>query len=127
MPVTQDAGAPSRSMGTCLPVAWSLGLFSSFGSGPTFGATGSWRTGRALGGMSPCSPSRRCRSMASVSDEYHPVVVGAAVVGDHVLRLLFSDGTVGDVDFSTQRWTGVLEPLSDPAFFARVAVDNDAR
>jgi hypothetical protein len=35
-----------------------------------------------------------------VADEnYLPVVVGVAMVGDHVLRLLFSDGTAGDVDF----------------------------
>ena len=33
-----------------------------------------------------------------MSEKYLPVVVGVAVVGDHVLRLLFSDGTVGDVD-----------------------------
>jgi hypothetical protein len=30
--------------------------------------------------------------------------------GDRVLRLLFSDGTTGDVDFSAKRWTGVLAP-----------------
>ena len=42
------------------------------------------------------------------------------------MRLLFSDGTVGDVDFSAQRWTGVLEPLNDPAYFARVTVDAEA-
>ena len=63
--------------------------------------------------------------MAIVSEKYLPVVVGVAVVGDHVLRLLFSDGTVGDVDFSVQRWTGVLAPLSDPAYFAQVAVDAE--
>jgi Protein of unknown function (DUF2442) len=57
-----------------------------------------------------------------VNENYLRVVVGAAVVGDHVLRLLFSDGTVGDVDLS-QRWTGVLERLNDPAYFAQVAVD----
>jgi len=57
---------------------------------------------------------------------YLPVVVGAAVVGDQVLRLLFSDGTAGDVDFSSERWTGVLEPLNDPAYFARAAVDPEA-
>lgn len=56
-----------------------------------------------------------------MDENYLPVVVGAAVVGDHVLRLLFSDGTVGDVDFSSKRWTGVLEPLNDPAYLARVA------
>ncbi len=59
-------------------------------------------------------------------DIYLPVVVGAAVVGDQVLRLLFSDGTVGDVDFSSERWTGVLEPLNDPAYFAQVTADPEA-
>jgi hypothetical protein len=63
--------------------------------------------------------------MVSVSERYLPVVTGVAVMGNHVLRLLFSDGTVGDVDFSAERWTGVLEPLNDPAFFARVAVDAE--
>jgi hypothetical protein len=28
---------------------------------------------------------------------------------DYVLRLLFDDGTVGDVDFSGHEWTGVFE------------------
>lgn len=61
-----------------------------------------------------------------MSEDYLPVVVGVAVVADHVLRLLFSDATAGDVDFSAERWTGVLEPLSDPAYFARVRVDPEA-
>lgn len=61
-----------------------------------------------------------------MSETYLPVVTGVAVIGDHVLRLLFSDGTAGDVDMSAERWTGVLEPLSDPAFFARVTVDTQA-
>lgn len=61
-----------------------------------------------------------------MSENYLPVVAGAAVVGDHVLRLLFSDGTVGDVDFSAEWWTGVLEPLNDPAYFAEVTVDLEA-
>jgi Protein of unknown function (DUF2442) len=55
-----------------------------------------------------------------------PVVVGAAVVRDHVLRLLFSDGMVRDIDFSAERWTGVLAPLNDPAYFAEVTVDPEA-
>jgi hypothetical protein len=61
-----------------------------------------------------------------MSENYLPVVAGAAVVGDHVLRLLFSDGTVGDVDFSAERWAGVLAPLNDPAYFAEVRVDLEA-
>jgi Protein of unknown function (DUF2442) len=61
-----------------------------------------------------------------MSETYLPVVTGVAVIGDHVLRLLFSDGTVGDVDLSAQRWTGVLEPLNDPAFFSQVTVDTQS-
>ena len=61
-----------------------------------------------------------------MSENYLPVVVGVAVVGDRVLRLLFSDGVVGDIDFSAERGTGVLAPLSDSAHFAEVTVDPDA-
>jgi hypothetical protein len=61
-----------------------------------------------------------------VNTSYLPCVVGVAVLRDYVLRLLFDDGTVGDVDFSKEEWTGVLEPLRDPAYFARVRVDPEA-
>lgn len=65
--------------------------------------------------------------MTNVSSEnYLPVVMGVAVVGDHVLRILFSDGTVGDVDFSAEQWTGVLEPLNDASYLAQAAVDPEA-
>jgi hypothetical protein len=64
--------------------------------------------------------------MKIVDESYLPAVVGVAVVGDRVLRLLFSDGTAGDVDFSGERWTGVLSPLNDPAYFAEVTVDPEA-
>jgi hypothetical protein len=43
-----------------------------------------------------------------------------------VLRLLFSDGTVGDPDFSAGQWAGVLEPPNDAASFAQVTVDAEA-
>jgi hypothetical protein len=79
--------------------------------------------------VSRCSPSRPCLGpfpagtvrrwtwIVNVSETYLPVVTGVAVIGDHVLRLLFTDGTVGDVDFSAEHWTGVLEPLNDAAYF----------
>lgn len=51
-----------------------------------------------------------------MDENYLPVVVGAALAGDRVLRPLLSDGTVGDVDFSSERRTGALEPLNDPAY-----------
>ncbi len=43
-----------------------------------------------------------------------------------MLRLLFSDGTAGDVGFSAERWTGVLAPLNDSGYFAEVTVDPEA-
>jgi len=65
-------------------------------------------------------------SIESVSENYLPVVVGVAVVGEHVLRLLFSDGAAGDVDFSAEQWTGVLAPLNDRGYLAEVRVDQEA-
>jgi hypothetical protein len=51
-------------------------------------------------------------------------VTGVAVMGDYKLRLLFEDGTVGDVSFEDREWTGVFEPLRDPARFARVTIEH---
>jgi hypothetical protein len=53
-------------------------------------------------------------------------ITAVAVIGDDRLRLAFADGTVGDVDFAGREWRGVFEPLGEPAYFARVAVDPDA-
>ena len=53
-------------------------------------------------------------------------VTAVEVVGDFRLRLTFEDGTVGDVDFGAREWRGVLEPLSDPTYFARVRVNPEA-
>jgi hypothetical protein len=53
-------------------------------------------------------------------------VTGVEVVGDHRLRLSFADGTVGEVNFSNREWGGVLEPLRDPTYFARVIVDPES-
>jgi hypothetical protein len=66
--------------------------------------------------------------MSNTSQEsYLPVVTGVAVVGDRVLRLLFSDGTAGDADFTPEHRTGVLAPLNDPAYFAQVTLAPEAR
>ena len=32
-------------------------------------------------------------------------IVGVTVIGDHELRLMFEDGTVGDVAFDDSEWT----------------------
>ena len=57
---------------------------------------------------------------------YLPAVAGVAVIGDHRLRLLFDDGTAGDVDLSAMEWKGVFEPLRDPQYFADARLDVEA-
>jgi hypothetical protein len=51
-------------------------------------------------------------------------IAGVAVIGDHKLRLLFEDGTVGDVSFEQHDWPGVLAPLHDAVTFAQVTADH---
>jgi hypothetical protein len=57
---------------------------------------------------------------------YLPAVVEVAVIANYKLRLLFDDGTAGDVDFSLMEWKGVFEPLRVPKYFATVKVDPEA-
>jgi hypothetical protein len=52
-------------------------------------------------------------------------VVDARCVGDHRLRLEFEDGRIGELDFSSEDWSGVFEPLHDPDFFSRVELDDE--
>ena len=57
-----------------------------------------------------------------------PAVVGVAVIQPHMLRLLFDDGVVRDVKYVPGEARGsLLEPLSDPAYFALVSVDSESR
>jgi hypothetical protein len=53
-------------------------------------------------------------------------ITAVEVTGEQRLRLTFADGTVGEVDFAGRQWGGVLEPLGEPDFFARVYVDTEA-
>lgn len=56
-----------------------------------------------------------------------PTVVGVAVPRPHLMRLLFDDGVVRDVEFVPGEARGsLLEPLDDPDYFAQVRVDPDA-
>lgn len=50
-------------------------------------------------------------------------IAGLEVVGAHVLRLEFNDGTRKTVDVYPLLEGPVFEPLKDPAFFARVKLD----
>ena len=62
------------------------------------------------------------------SDRRIPHVVGVAVIRPHVMRLLFDDGVVRDVQYMPGEARGsLLEPLEDPEYFALVRVDPDLR
>jgi hypothetical protein len=52
-------------------------------------------------------------------------VTKAEPLGGHRLRLQFSDGSIGERDFAdVVSGSGpMLEPLRDPAYFARVFID----
>lgn len=52
-------------------------------------------------------------------------ISGVEVVRGFVVRLTFTDGTVGELDLEPLIWGPVFEPhRSDPGFFARVHVDD---
>lgn len=63
--------------------------------------------------------------MSSMS--YMPRVTGVAVIGEFLLRVMFSDGTVGDVDLAHELDGPIFEPLRDPAFFRRGRVDPEGQ
>lgn len=54
-------------------------------------------------------------------------IVEARHLGGYRLYLRFADDTAGEIDLAPLlRFTGVFEPLRDPAYFALVRVDPDA-
>jgi Protein of unknown function (DUF2442) len=48
----------------------------------------------------------------------------ARVCGPHSLRLTFNDGTTKQVDVRPLLDGPIFEPLRDPAFFARMSLDE---
>jgi Protein of unknown function (DUF2442) len=52
-------------------------------------------------------------------------VTDVEALGSHRLRLRFEDGAEGELDFGTESWDGVFAPLEDPAYFARVELDDE--
>ena len=57
-----------------------------------------------------------------------PEVVGVAVIRPHVMRLLFADGVVRDIQYRPGTGHGsLIEPLDDATYFAQVRVDPEAR
>jgi hypothetical protein len=53
-------------------------------------------------------------------------IVAVKPLGEYRLYLRFEDGAEGIVDLAGHlAFRGVIEPLKDPAYFARVRVDNE--
>ena len=53
-------------------------------------------------------------------------VVSVEWLGGHRLRVKFDNGDVGDVDLAKHlKFRGLCKPLADPAFVARVHVDEE--
>ena len=56
-----------------------------------------------------------------------PIVVGVAILRPHVMRLLFDDVAVRDIQFTPgETQASLIKPLDDPNFFAQVRVDPEA-
>lgn len=53
-----------------------------------------------------------------------PLVFEAEYRGDFTIRLVFSDGVEGTVDFSEWLNGPIFEPLRDQAYFARFFIDG---
>jgi len=54
-------------------------------------------------------------------------IVEARHVGDYRLYLRYADGAAGEIDLAPLlQFTGVFEPLRDPAYFALARVDPEA-
>jgi uncharacterized protein DUF2442 len=97
------------------PVLWSR-------NGRDFIAPDSTRTGSGHAGR---NRSRRSSHFLRIEALEELVdITRVEVVGEHRLRLTFADRMSGEVDFGGREWGGVLGPLGDPAFFARVYVDD---
>ena len=60
-----------------------------------------------------------------MSEDEIVCVVSVRWLGGHRLRVAFDNGDEGDVDLSAHvAFRGVFEPLNDPAFVAKVRVDD---
>jgi len=54
-------------------------------------------------------------------------VTEARYLGGYRVWLRFSDGAEGEIDLEGELWGEVFEPLKDPAYFAQVRFDPEAR
>jgi len=46
-----------------------------------------------------------------------PKLTNAEYIGEYKIKVTFSDGTAGEIDFESELWGEVFEPLKDQATF----------
>lgn len=54
-----------------------------------------------------------------------PRVVATQTRPPHLLVVRFDDGQIREIDMTDELWGTMFTPLKDPAFFARVRVDEE--
>jgi|SRR5688572_10092340 len=65
--------------------------------------------------------------MLRLPEDRIPVVVSAKVRGPYSVFLVFDDGVSKQVNLRSFLWGPVFVPMLDPAEFAKLKVDHDAR
>lgn len=63
--------------------------------------------------------AQACYELVEVTEARH--------LGGYRVWLRFSDGAEGEIDLEAELWGEVFEPLKDPAYFALVELDPEAR
>ena len=54
-----------------------------------------------------------------------PRLESATYLGGYCFRLVFSDGTKGELDLEDQLWSEIFEPIRDPDEFRRFEVHHE--
>ena len=54
-----------------------------------------------------------------------PAIISVRHVHDYTVYIEFADGTAGEVDFVSELWGPVFEPLQDPALFRQFRLDKE--
>lgn len=104
-------------------LAGNLGPRQAAAPGPNCIERSYWRPGSAPGRAAARYHRRAHMNVYPPT----PVVVGVAVIRPHVMRLLFDDGVVRDLQYTPSETRGsMVKPLADPDYFAQVRVDGEA-
>ena len=95
--------------------------------GDPMGGVASSRAPQELGSCRARGEIRKHRSSPLASSSMGKIVHVTDVrhLGGHRLHLGFDDGASGEVDFSKEDWGGIFTPLSDPAYFGSVELDEE--